>query len=71
MIKIIFKLGTILRFIAKISVLYIAMIAPVFSSYSQENIVLFNGTDLEGWKTYGTEKWYVENGEIICESGPR
>ena len=31
---------------------------------------LFNGKDLSGWKAYGTEKWYVENGELICESGP-
>jgi hypothetical protein len=65
-----FKLGIILRFIAKISVLYIVMIMTIFSSYSQENIILFNGTDLDGWKAYGTEKWYVEKGEIICESGP-
>ncbi len=64
-------LGIILRFITKISVLYIVMMAPVFSGYSQDNIVIFNGIDLDGWKTYGTEKWYVENGEIICESGPK
>ena len=31
---------------------------------------LFNGRDLTGWKIHGTEKWYVENGELICESGP-
>lgn len=31
---------------------------------------LFNGKDLSGWEVYGTEKWYVENGELICESGP-
>jgi hypothetical protein len=31
---------------------------------------LFNGKDLTGWKVYGTEKWYVENGELVCESGP-
>lgn len=31
---------------------------------------LFNGKDLEGWKIYGTEKWYVENGTLVCESGP-
>ena len=66
-----FNLGIILRFITKISVLYILMITPIFSGYSQDNIVLFNGIDLDGWKTYGTEKWYVENGEIICESGPK
>ena len=31
---------------------------------------LFNGTDLEGWKIHGTEKWYVEDGLLVCESGP-
>jgi hypothetical protein len=31
---------------------------------------LFNGIDLTGWEVYGTEKWYVENGLLICESGP-
>ncbi len=33
-------------------------------------INLFNGTDLNGWIIYGTEKWYVEDGLLICESGP-
>ncbi len=31
---------------------------------------LFNGSDLTGWVNHGTEKWYVDNGELICESGP-
>lgn len=31
---------------------------------------LFNGKDLTGWKIHGTEKWFVENGELVCESGP-
>ena len=30
---------------------------------------LFNGKDLEGWEKYGTEKWYVDDGLLICESG--
>ncbi|WP_266369349.1 3-keto-disaccharide hydrolase [Tellurirhabdus rosea] len=33
-------------------------------------VKLFNGKDLTGWKVYGTEKWYVEEGELLCESGP-
>lgn len=36
------------------------------SSYTN----LFNGRDLSGWKIHGTEKWYVENGALVCESGP-
>lgn len=31
---------------------------------------LFNGKNISGWQIHGTEKWYVENGELICESGP-
>lgn len=31
---------------------------------------LFNGKDLTGWTIYGTELWYVENGLLVCESGP-
>lgn len=31
---------------------------------------LFNGKNLDGWTNYGTEKWYVEDGLLICESGP-
>jgi hypothetical protein len=31
---------------------------------------LFNGKDLTGWQVHGTEKWYVEDGELVCESGP-
>lgn len=31
---------------------------------------LFNGTDLTGWIAYGTEKWFVEDGLLVCESGP-
>ena len=31
---------------------------------------LFNGKDLSGWNIHGTEKWYVEKGKLVCESGP-
>src|SRR6476646_7125629 len=31
---------------------------------------LFNGKDLTGWTIHGTEKWWVENGKLVCESGP-
>ena len=44
-----------------------------FSPLSQEkneSIELFNGIDLSGWIIHGTEKWYVENGELVCENGP-
>ena len=35
-----------------------------------ELIQLFNGVDLSGWIIHGTEKWYVEDGELVCENGP-
>lgn len=31
---------------------------------------IFNGKDLTGWTVHGTEKWYVENKQLVCESGP-
>ncbi|MFT4024819.1 MAG: DUF1080 domain-containing protein [Flavihumibacter sp.] len=37
---------------------------------AQKQVPLFNGKDLQGWTIHGTEKWYVEKGELICESGP-
>ncbi|MVZ63909.1 3-keto-disaccharide hydrolase [Sphingobacterium humi] len=40
------------------------------SPSSAQTKTLFNGKDLTGWTVHGTEKWYVENGELICESGP-
>jgi len=54
-------------------IIFIAIVA-VFSwatigcTNSGESI--FNGKNLDGWKIHGTEKWYVEDGLLICESGP-
>ncbi len=31
---------------------------------------LFNGRNLDGWRIHGTEHWYAEDGELVCESGP-
>jgi len=36
----------------------------------QKKQQIFNGKDLTGWKIYGTEKWYVDKGQLVCESGP-
>ena len=46
----------------------IFLIGALSSSFAQTK--LFNGKNLKGWKVHGTEKWYVENGELIWESGP-
>ena len=37
---------------------------------TQNPISIFNGVNLDGWKIYGTELWYVKDSELICESGP-
>lgn len=55
------------------SVIAFALLSLLFSSQSitaQKKISLFNGKDLSGWVAYGTEKWYVEDGLLVSESGP-
>ncbi len=37
---------------------------------AQETTSLFNTNDLTGWTVHGTELWYVEDGDLVCESGP-
>ncbi len=37
---------------------------------SGKQVTLFNGKNLDGWDAYGTERWYVEDGLLVCESGP-
>ena len=41
-----------------------------FAQQEKESISLFNGVDLSGWNIHGTEKWYVEDGDLVCENGP-
>lgn len=48
----------------------IALLCLVHVTLAQKPEKLFNGKDLKGWKIHGTEKWYVQKGELICESGP-
>ena len=51
----------------------ILLLTSVFFSnllYGQKVISIFNGKDLSGWTINGTEKWYVEKGKLVCESGP-
>ena len=49
---------------------FILLIYSIICSIELNYVSIFNGENLDGWKIYGTEKWYVENGELICESGP-
>lgn len=53
--------------------LFVPLIIFCFLSLSGSGsgkIKLFNGKNLDGWKIHGTELWYVEDGLLICESGP-
>lgn len=51
---------------------FLLISAIVFASslMAQKTQKLFNGKNLDGWKIHGTEKWYVDKGELVCESGP-
>ncbi|WP_240643179.1 3-keto-disaccharide hydrolase [Sinomicrobium pectinilyticum] len=46
------------------------LMALILSGCNSGKTELFNGKDLIGWKIYGTEKWYVEDGLLVAESGP-
>lgn len=39
-------------------------------AHAQSAKKIFNGKNLNGWTVHGTEKWYVEDGNLVCESGP-
>lgn len=60
----------VVMFVVLISVSGAACTGSSESSESPNQVSLFNGEDLSGWTVYGTERWYVEDGELICESGP-
>lgn len=53
----------------QIVVAFVLFMAVSTTLNAQEK-ALFNGDNLDGWTNYGTEKWYVEDGLLICESGP-
>lgn len=56
----------------KLSFLTITFLLISALSFAQKSKgkKIFNGKDLTGWVVYGTEKWYVEDGLLVCESGP-
>jgi hypothetical protein len=51
-----------------IGILLVTLFAT--SAVNAQKKSIFNGKDLSGWTIYGTEKWYVEDGLLVCESGP-
>lgn len=50
--------------------LLIAAFGTGYASGAEKWKSLFNGKNLKGWNVHGTEKWYVEDGLLVCESGP-
>ena len=51
---------------------WISVVVLVFCTIqaSAQSKSLFNGKTLDGWQAHGSEIWYAEKGELICESGP-
>ena len=53
----------------KLTITFI-LLSIAASSINAQKTTLFNGIDLSGWNVHGTELWYVEDGLLVCESGP-
>ena len=52
--------------------IYILFFIPlILNGQTQNKEILFNGKNLDGWEIYGSELWYVENEELVSESGPK
>lgn len=56
-----------MKFLKTIALILIVFTFGCKSSFESK---LFNGDNLDGWEIYGTEKWYVEDGLLVAESGP-
>lgn len=54
----------------KTTILFVLAIGMSIPNLYAQGKSLFNGKNLNGWTIYGTEKWYVEDGLLVCESGP-
>lgn len=48
----------------------LAFLSLTLAGQAQKKRSLFNGKNLKGWTIHGTEKWYVDKGNLVCESGP-
>jgi hypothetical protein len=51
-------------------ILFLLLFCCTTTLLTAQRVSLFNGKDLSGWTVHGTEKWYVDNGQLVCESGP-
>ena len=56
----------------KKTILFFLLIIFFVSAFGQTDGYksIFNGKNLDGWVIHGTEKWYVQDGLLVCESGP-
>ena len=54
----------------KLTLLSIILLVCFQGAILAQSESIFNGKDLSGWTIYGTELWYVEDGLLVCESGP-
>lgn len=54
----------------KLILLILFVCGCLTTSFGQKKEKLFNGKDLTGWTAIGEEKWFVENGLLVCENGP-
>jgi hypothetical protein len=59
-----------INFKAVLLLILIAGFGSISEMQAQKKVKLFNGKNLDGWTVYGTEKWYVKDGILVCESGP-
>lgn len=56
--------------IKQILCIAIMLCSCITGAYAQKKVKLFNKKNLNGWTVIGTEKWYVSDKELVCESGP-
>jgi hypothetical protein len=53
-----------------LTLVFLMMLCVSHIAEAQKSKSIFNGKNLDGWQIHGTEKWYVQDGLLVCESGP-
>lgn len=59
-----------IRIVFTIALTHNLTIQGLLFGHNNQSNTIFNGVNLDGWTIHGTEKWVVESGELVCESGP-
>jgi len=57
------------RFLHIAGIFLVAALLTAAAAAGQGSAI-FNGRDLSGWRIHGTELWYADDGDLVCESGP-